>query len=235
MEDKKNIIYCYSFLFKDGKSDKITLELDSETLSLINKEETVLTWAELTNRKCPNCTLNPKENIYCPIAKNLTQVIEMFKNSISSTNVKITITSDERTYVKQTSLQRGLSSLIGIIMATSGCPIMDKLKPLARYHLPLSSLDETRFRVTSMYLLAQYLRKEEGLEPDWELKGLDDLYSEIGILNKYFSKRVSSAITKDASVNAVIILNCFTKFFSPSLTTDLLTNLHKSFHMYMQD
>ena len=235
MEDKKNIIYCYSFLFEDGKSKNVNIELDSETLSLINKEETALSWAELANSKCPNCTLNTKENKYCPIAKNLTQVIEMFKDSISSTNVEITITSEERTYIKQTSLQRGLSSFLGVIMATSGCPIMDKLKPLARYHLPLSSLDETRFRVTSMYLLAQYLRKEEGLEPDWELKGLDDLYSEIGILNKFFSKRVSSAITKDASVNAVIILNCFTKFFSPSLTTDLLTNMHKSFHMYMQD
>jgi len=235
MEDKKNIIYCYSFLFTDGSSKSINIELDSETLNLINEEETALSWAELANRKCPNCTLNPLENKYCPIAKNLTQVIEMFKDSISSARVEVTITSGERKYVNKTSLQRGLSSFLGVIMVTSGCPIIDKLKPLARYHLPLSSLDETRFRVTSMYLLAQYLRMEEGLKPDWELKGLNDLYSEIGILNKYFAKRVSSAVTKDASVNAVIILNCFTRFFSPSLSTDLLTNLHKSFRMYMQD
>ncbi len=106
MEDKKNIIYCYSFLFEDGNSKNINIELDGETLSLINKEETALSWAELANKKCPNCTLNTTENKYCPIAKNLTQVIEMFKDSISSVNIEVKITSGMITTIEAHRLDR---------------------------------------------------------------------------------------------------------------------------------
>ncbi len=235
MNENKNLIYNYSFRFSDGTIKELAIELDNITLSFINKGGTPPAWAKLENSKCPNCKLDPIENEYCPIAKNLTGVIEMFQDSDSSEKMEITLKSQERSYTKHSTLQRGLSSLIGIIMTSSGCSILDKLRPLVRYHLPLASLDETRFRVISMYLIAQYYRKENGLEPDWKLNDLSKLYAEIQIVNKFFCDRLIAMNMEDASTNALTILNCFANYIPFSLTEDLLSNMDSSFKIFLQE
>ena len=235
MGTEKNITYVYSFRYLDGEIKELTLELDNKTLNFINNNNTLQPWAKLENKKCPNCTLDPQENKYCPIANNLTKVIEIFTNSNSAEKVEVTLRSEARNYVKETSVQSGLSSLVGIIMVSSGCPILDKLRPLVRYHLPLANLDETRFRAISMYLLAQYYRKENGLEPDWNLSGLSKIYTEIGIANKFFCDRLATMKNEDTSVNAVTILNCFANYIPFSLTEDLLSNMDSSFKAFLQE
>ena len=37
-------------------------------------------------------------------------------------------------------------------MALSGCPVLEQLKPMARFHLPFASVEETIYRAASMYL-----------------------------------------------------------------------------------
>jgi len=235
MSENKNLVFSYSFRYSDGTIKKLAIELDNNTLSYINKVDSPPVWAKLENSRCPNCELDPIENKYCPIAKNLTGLIEMFHDSDSSEKVEITLKSQERTYTKTSTIQRGLSSLIGIIMASSGCSILDKLRPLVRYHLPLASLDETRFRVISMYLIAQYYRKENGLEPDWKLNDLSKLYAEIQIVNKFFCDRLIAMNMEDASTNALTILNCFANYIPFSLTEDLLSNMDSSFKIFLQE
>lgn len=235
MGNVKNITFVYSFRYLDGEIKELTLELDNKTLSFINEENTQEPWAKLENKKCPNCILDPQKDKYCPIANNLSKVIEIFNNSNSAEKVEVTLKSKERNYTKETSLQSGLSSLIGIIMVSSGCPILDNLRPLVRYHLPMANLDETRFRVISMYLLAQYYRKENGLEPDWKLNDLSKLYVEIGIVNKFFCDRLATMKNEDTSVNAVTILNCFANYIPFSLTEDLLSNMDSSFKIFLQE
>ncbi len=235
MAENKNLIFNYSFRYSDGTIKKLTLELDNQTLSFINKDTNTPSWAKLDNNRCPNCKLDLKENEFCPIAKNLTGVVKMFQNSDSSEKVEVTLKSNDRIYIKQTTIQRGLSSLIGIIMTTSGCTILDKLRPLVRYHLPLASLDETRFRVISMYLIAQYYREENGLEPDWKLNDLSKIYAEIQIVNKFFCDRLISMKMEDASINALTILNCFANYIPFSLSENLLSNMDSSFKIFLQD
>ena len=75
-------------------------------------------------------------------------IIHSFKDSISYEEVEVFITTKARTYMKRTTLQKGLSSLLGIYMVTSGCPTMEKLKPMVRYHLPFATEEETKYRVS---------------------------------------------------------------------------------------
>lgn len=58
-------------------------------------------------------------------------------------------------------MQIGLYSLLGLVMATSGCPHLDFLRPLALHPLPFSSIHETVFRVSSSYLTEQYFREND--------------------------------------------------------------------------
>ena len=64
-------------------------------------------------------------------------------------------------------------------MATGGCPALAKLRPMARFHLPFATREETLFRSASAYLLGQYFLKERGEPHELGLEGLGALYEEI--------------------------------------------------------
>ena len=50
-----------------------------------------------------------------------------------------------------------MSSVLGLIMATAGCPWTDRFRPMARFHLPFASEAETVYRSVCMFLLAREL------------------------------------------------------------------------------
>ena len=127
----------------------------------------------------------------------------------------------DREYFKRLSLQSALSSAIGLYMATSGCPRMNFLKPMAKYHLPFASLNETIYRSVSTYLLLQYFRKKKGQEPDWDLKDLNKAYATITVLNLAIVDRIRKASQKDANYNALIILDIFAKMVPWSIDQGL--------------
>jgi len=89
----------------------------------------------------------------------------------------VTVAVEERIYAKDTTVQQGLTPLLGIIMTTTGCPVMEQLKPMVRFHLPFASLTETIFRMSSMFLMAQFLRSMEGKSAVWSLEGLTKVYT----------------------------------------------------------
>jgi hypothetical protein len=110
---------------------------------------------------------------------------------------------------------------MGIFMVTSGCPILDNLRPMVRFHLPFATALESVYRIISMYLLSQLFRMKKGEEADWSLEKLGELYKEINKVNKGLWKRLSKASNFDAHVNAVIVLNTFGDAVRFSLKKDL--------------
>ena len=231
---QKTITFRYKFTLSDGNIKEFDVELDSETLSLTGKKKrSYPEWTRLPYHKCPNCPLSDAQNPQCPIAANLVDLVEFFKNSISHDEVDIEVTTEARRYVKRTSLQSGISSLIGIHMVTSGCPVMDKLRPMVRTHLPFATGEETMYRVLSMYLLAQYFLYKEGQRPDWDLKNLAEIYEEIHTVNKSFCQRLSGIHIKDASLNAVAQLDNFADITSFSLEINRLDQIKRLFHAYL--
>ena len=141
---------------------------------------------------------------------------------ISYDVVDITIESRERLYVKkQVSIQHALSSMLGIIMVTSGCKDLDMLKPMVKFHLPFASIEETIYRATSMYLLAQYFRHKRGLVPDWDMDGLISVYRRIDIINMSLCNRLRRASSEDANLNAVVVLDTFAQVMPISVEEGL--------------
>jgi hypothetical protein len=231
----KDVIYFkYKFKFKDNFEKEFIIHLNNVTLNIINETKNEYpVWTSLTkDLKCPNCPLDQEKIKYCPIAINLIELIDFFKNSISYEEVDVTIETEARTYLKHTDLQKGVSSLIGIYMVTSGCPIMGKLKPMVRHHLPFASVEETVYRVLSMYLLAQFFLQKKGKTPDWGFKDLVKMYDEIQILNQSFAKRLSTMNIQDASKNAVVILSTFASYIPFSISENLLEEVEILFKDY---
>jgi len=234
-ENREYIVYNYSFRFKDDKVLTFPVRLDSKTLNIvIEKKESYPLWTLLENDKCTNCPLDPTENQFCPIAVSLVDLINFFKDSVSYETVEVQIQTHDRNFWKELSLQQGISSLIGIYMVTSGCPHLEKLKPMVRFHLPFATPAETTYRAVSMYLTAQYLKHTSGLKPDWDMSGLVKIYNEIETVNICFAKRLRNIEIKDASVNAVAILSCFGDFVKLSVTKDMLSDMKNDFRVLME-
>jgi hypothetical protein len=177
-------------------------------------------WTKLNYHKCGNCPL--KDDLeFCPVAVSIAHLIDEFKFSTSFERTWVTVEAAERTYAQETSVQNGLSAILGIYMVTSDCPILDYLRPMVRFHLPFATATETVFHAVSMYLVAQYVRKQKGLEPDWTMEGLEQIYKEIGKVNKGMWNRLSHASSFDAIVNALILLSSFGEALRLSLKKDL--------------
>lgn len=106
---------------------------------------------------------------------------------------------------------------------------------MVRYHLPVSTLDETQYRVFGMYLMAQYFIRLNGGNPDWDMKNLVGIYDEIKVVNRAFMKRISSVLEKDASLNAVVILNNFADWVNFSLDGEMADELETLFLAYLPE
>ncbi len=228
------ITFRYKFTFGSGLEKDIDVKLDKETLNLVQqKRASYPKWTELGFNKCPNCSLDEDQHAFCPTAINIVELVDFFRDMISHTEVDVSIQTEERVYSKHTSLQQAISSLVGLYMVTGGCPTMEKLKPMVRYHLPFATLGETQYRVISMYLFAQYFLHRHGKEPDWELKHLVKIYDDIRLINKGFFERLAGIQIKDATLNALVKLDMFASHVSISINKDVLDKMESLFQPYL--
>lgn len=216
------LLFDYTFNFDDGRILHFPILLDPVDLGLMNIElEIEADWAKLENHQCQNCTLNPETHPYCPIAKNLVNILSEFNDVFSFEQVDVIVKTNERTYSKNCGVQKGLGAMLGIYMVSSGCPIMSKLKPMVRFHLPFANVQETISRSVGSYLLSQYFNYKADKKADWDLDGLKQSYKEIQTVNYAMASRLRSISAKDANINALIILDIFAKEMPETIDASL--------------
>ncbi|OGP81182.1 MAG: hypothetical protein A2Z08_10325 [Deltaproteobacteria bacterium RBG_16_54_11] len=202
----------YYFTLPEGVREVFNLQFDAKKLELTgNMPDVMPSWTRLDFHQCPNCPLTPDTHPHCPLAAHLVNIVERFEGLISYSEIQVDIMTAERFITQETTVQRGMSSLMGLLMATSGCPHMAFFKPMARFHLPFASAEETVYRATSMYLLAQYFLHKEGHQADLDLTGLREIYNNIEIVNVAVAKRLRTATEADSAINAIILLDIYTK------------------------
>ncbi len=224
----------YEFKLADGTIRQFTVNLRLPDLLLVSSANSPLPdWTRLEHRQCTHCPLQPATHPHCPVAVNLVEVINVFKDCLSHTEADVTIRSETRNYHKRVAVQSGISSLMGLIMVTSGCPIMDKLRPMVATHLPFATLDETLFRAIGTYLLAQFFRQRRGLTPDWTLANFAAVYDDVAQLNRCFRERLTSVKMLDANYNALVQLDCFAVFGSMSVDDGGMDELERVFSAYL--
>lgn len=228
------INYRYAFAFADGTVKTFDIALDPETLAIQNLTPTYPDWARLDYAPCERCPLDRTRTEYCPIAVNMTGLVDSFKNVVSYSEADIVVTTEDRIVFKRTAAQNGLYSILGIYMVTSGCPVLDRLRPMVRFHLPFASIDETVFRSAGMYLLAQYFRKKKGFSAEFEFEGLSKIYREIKRVNTGLHHRLRAASNEDANLNALANLDIFALTFHDS-TENSVGTLESIFQVYLKE
>ena len=94
-------------------------------------------------QQVPELPPGRKKHPQCPIAANLVEVVNFFKDLVSYEKTYMMIESGNRNFIGKVSLQEGIKSLVGVYMVTSGCPVMDHLRPMLRVHLPFPNMEES--------------------------------------------------------------------------------------------
>lgn len=205
----KTIDIQYRFTLPDGQTRIFDLKFDRKDLSLLYDIPRKLpAWTTLEFKQCPHCPLSVKTHPHCPLAVSIRNVVEQCNAIVSHQEVTVEVTTNERVISQKTSAQRAISSLMGLIIATSGCPHTGFFKPMARFHLPFASEEETIYRSASSYLLAQFFMKKKGLKSDTNLKGLEQIYKNVHTVNLSMSDRLRECGDEDSYLNALVLLDC---------------------------
>jgi hypothetical protein len=218
----------YKFEFADGEILTYEVDLNRHLDKAAYQKDTEIhpePWTKLGYCKCVNCPLKADEP-YCPVALDTQKVVNDFRNQKAFQKVNVTVVTTERTYVKYTGLEEGLRSLMGLIMATSSCPILAKLRPMAINHMPFSSENEFILRSVSTYLLQQYFTVREGGKPDWELKGLIELNKSLQLVNQALWQRIHTACESDSNLKALLSFFSMASSVSFSLESQLIKLKH---------
>jgi hypothetical protein len=129
----------YIFENENKKKNCSNIKLAANSLSLQqNIPPQLPEWTKLKNHQCFNCPLHSSKVKYCPIAGSIVEVIDFFQASASYEKITMKVESKNRNYVKDTTIQRGMSSMLGMFLVSSGCPVLTKLKPVVKFHLPFA-------------------------------------------------------------------------------------------------
>lgn len=212
----------YAFRFENGKTEHFDIPLDSQTLILLwPREENLPAWTKLEYRQCLCCTLTKENELYCPVAENLSRVVFRFKRILSYEKCTVRCQTNERTYVKKTSVMEGLSSIMGVVMATSRCPIMELFRPMARFHLPFSTPEETLVRSTSFYMLRQYFEFKSHHHADLDLRKLKAHCEKLQVLNEGLLARIKALREEDTDKNALLVFHSMSQILSMEITAKM--------------
>jgi len=213
----------YIFNLTDGRIREYRVEIDSDTGRLKPPAKDMKTgaWTFLQHQKCSHCPLSADQHFYCPVARNLANVTQDFKNDVSFNKVDVEVHTSGRIYRKNISMQDALFGLIGLIMTASDCPYVEFLRPTAIFHIPFSTTVETLTQSVSFYLLQQYFIQKKGGAPDFSLHHLKKMYADLEKVNVGMLNRIRGITNKDADANSILILNSLAQLLAKQISAGL--------------
>ena len=225
----------YKFTFDEHRIEIFNLKFDDNSFALQPGSIKTIPapWMDLGFHRCPGCTLPANVGALCPVAANLGSIVAPFSTDFSYTHVTTVVTFRDRQIDKKCDLQEGLSSMMGLVMATSGCPLLDKLRPMAYTHQPFATMEETFFRAISGFLVAQYMRLKHQQTPQFDLETLKQIYKDINQVNTAFHHRLRGFEGKDANLNALVMLDVFAQMGSFTINDDWLQKIAPLFERYL--
>ena len=208
----KEIKIQYCFQLPDNRQEIFDLIINGRTLEVVGDSiADPPDWTRLTFHQCPNCPVLAEDEPLCPVATKLATIVNKFGNILSYDEIDLEVHTQERIIFQNTTAQRGIASYMGLVMATSGCPHTLFLKPMARFHLPLASEEETIYRAFSMHALAHYFLHPDNKESEPQFDALKNYYENLQTVNVSIAKRLKAASSTDSSINALINLDMYAK------------------------
>ncbi len=204
----------------------LNLSLDPHSAFLLGNIEQKPRWTLLDFHRCSNCPLD-SESTHCPAALNLSLLTQAFPRLSSYSKIDVIAQVDDREFRTSTNAERALYSLLQVLLASSQCPHLHILRPLARFHRPFTSLKEMTFFLFSSSILRE-LRTSKTLSRDELFRWIEAQLDEIQIINKALSLRLQKASQVDATLNALVLFDLFIQSI-PLILPDFIEEFYRLF------
>ena len=231
--DDRSVWITYTVTEAGYPSRAFPVRLHQTTLRLLADPDLPLPpWTRLVYRPCRGCPLPAAPEAHCPAAVGLAPIVAAFHDTWSCEAVEVTVATPARLVTKRTGVHEALSGLVGLTLVTCGCPRLAPLRPLALGHLPFSDLEEMFAWIAALYAFAQIRRHQRGLVADWAFAGLPALTADVAAVLQGLLDRLEEVSNKDAVRNALLQLNCYVQYISPSALPDRLAHLDPLFSAY---
>ena len=168
------------------------------------------------------------------MAVQLYHIVDRFHQTRSIDEVEVEVETEQRIVTKTTALQNAISSMLGLVFPISGCPKTEGMKPLARFHVPMASEEETVFNVSGMFLLAQYFVNLKNKNGVLSFDGLINMYEDLHVVNKTVASRLQAVTSSDSVKNAITLLDMYSSLI-PMLLQDQLVEIRNFFNAYLPE
>lgn len=189
-----HMVVTYRIEAEDGSREEFALDISLPAVELAPPPAKGLPdWTRLDYHQCEHCPLKPRQSPYCPVAAQLVDYGQRMGRAVSYKKVKLTVDQEGKHLTAEVPAHEALRSVLGLVMATSGCPHMKFFKALARYHQPLADMELTILRSMSFYLLHQYFRGTKPLDWDTSFAGLIEIYKAAQEVNRGLANRLRQA------------------------------------------
>lgn len=192
--DAEHMLVRYAIESEDGSREVFELDIDLPQVAIKQPDPSSLPeWTKLEYHKCRHCPLTKETQPHCPVAALLVDYGQRVGRMVSYSQVDLTVEQGATRTTAKVPAQEALRSVLGLVMATSGCPHMSFFRPLARYHVPLADMELTILRAMSFYLVGQYFKDKQ--KPDWDTSfdGLIEIYKNAQEVNKGMANRLRQA------------------------------------------
>ena len=223
---------AYNFRYDDGTDLRFEVDEEgdssSESVDLPDAD-----WLALENGRCEGCPLPPGSRKTCPAALSIHPILSSFGNRLSHETVKVVVEMNELEVHGTMSLQDAVRSLMGLQLGLCSCPVLKKLRPMARFHVPFGTQEQSLFRFVGTHLIAQYFRREGGLPFELDLTGLLDGIKELHKVNERLVERICQGVKKDAAINSLVILDTVATLLEIDLDANL-DELRSHFGVYLE-
>ncbi len=203
----------YKLVFESRPEMEFEVDISRE----YSEPENLPEWTKLEFNQCPNCPLKKETTPYCPAAVEVEQTMAHFKDILSTEVIDAWVIAPDRFYYKKCDAQSALRAMVGLVMATSPCPVLKQMKGLAYFHLPFASLDETIYRGACNYFMKQYYKMKAGETPDWGLEHYGKYYDELSKVNTSFFERIKVASKADSNLNTIVSLSSVSSLHSAAI------------------
>ncbi len=217
------VVIHYRLTTDHGPESSYEVRLDRASGRLLSKgDDEHADWTRLEHLQCKHCPLSLEETRWCPAALAIEEVVDRFEPQPSHALCTLEVTDERRTVLTQdVPVQLALRSIMGLLIGASGCPHTEFLRPMARFHLPLSSREETNYRVTTMWLMRDYFRVRRGGDANPAMAGLVEAYQALSVLNRALANRIRTTARTDAPINAVVSLDALAMFVPMAIGAEL--------------
>lgn len=214
----------YRFFAADNEKIEVRLDFDAITFELLPVAgQSRPNWTRLNDHPCRCCSL-PADSVFCPSALGIARFVGAFDSRFSYEKAVVEIETPLRVVLLKSRFQAGIASLLGLVCATSGCPVTRFLRPLMRFHFPFANEQETLFHIFSASLLGLYMKNPTLGPADRQV--FDDVKEKYATLRSVMADladRLRPVVKRYAPLNADILLDSFAEIAPDNMDGSLAT------------